>query len=128
MKKFQHLIFILVFFLVGCSPKYSEVIQRIQVSSDSTYGYTPQNPIRIGYGEKSEGIAHIMDFLSRLRNNNGVPMEGYNSLPVIYVPDPCIFKYSLVAVGTADTVELFLDTCNKEGLFIPKGLKFQINN
>lgn len=138
------LIFILSTFIIGCGPKYSDMISTIQMTNDSTYGYTAQNPIQIGYSKQQESIRYSYDFLSRLRNKDGAPFEiigrvsiknpsykpslfprrrGY---PGVEIDNGMLDVYSLIAVGTVDTIVLYIDIYNKEQLYIPRGMKFII--
>jgi hypothetical protein len=135
---------LLVLISVGCTTPLQKPFEEIQNTTDPEYGYSANNPIRIGhYGDPRKATNACYYFMSHLRTIDGsalelisggsipdpehkpsrptflgIPMRG--SLPSGGILD----VYTLVPVGTSDTLELYFDIYHKERILVPKGLVF----
>ena len=138
MKQFG-ILFIISQLTLGCGANFLEQIERIQPSTDSGYGYTPNAPIRIGYYDPQKSIGATYYFLSHLRGASGDSLEllGRSSLddpnykpPLLpsrfggFDPVGILDCYILRPKGSTDTLALYFDIYNKGPINIPKGLTF----
>jgi hypothetical protein len=123
---------------------FQKLFLSIKPSEDKSYGYTLENPIKIGYysnWEKSTDAA--LFFLSKLKKNNhplrlimhysmGRPqnLQPNNNIPLRFGGQNnlqnIIDRYDLILKGTSDstTVVLYFDVILKDELQIPIGLEF----
>ena len=118
---------------------------KLTASTDSTFGYTDQNPLKLKKGNQGKSIDNSHKFLSGLktldnqtltllfraskRNPNykepairiydkqtGLPISGKLGL---------LDKYVFLTSNTKDTVTLYVDIYNNGDLFVPIGLKYE---
>jgi hypothetical protein len=114
-------------------------------STDTSYGYTAQNALRLKKGNQGKSIAYSYNFLSGLKtqdnqtltllfratvddpnykqpaikiNNRftGMPISGKLGL---------LDKYVFLTSNTKGTVKIFVDIYNKGTLMLPIGLKYE---
>lgn len=119
--------------------------EKLTASSDSAYGYSAQNPLKLKNGNQGKSITRSQIFLSGLKtkdnqsliylfratvnnpdykepkikiNNRftGIPVGGKLGL---------LDKYVFVTSNTKDTVKLLVDIYSKRELMLPIGLKFE---
>jgi hypothetical protein len=83
-----------------------EIVSACTVSTDPTYGLTPENPILIG-GEVDEGLQREKAFLDNLRGPNGEAVRSYRMVTT-NVNGLIVDIYLVTYEGLADPVELFL--------------------
>jgi hypothetical protein len=125
-----------------CAANMANVFADLKHASRSSYGYSPDDPVRIGYsGDMQKNIGFCYYYIAGLRtaNNKELRITGRGSLP-----DPnnkpgifesnrrwggtescCMLdKYYMVAENSTDTLSLYFDIYHKEPLLIPKGLSF----
>jgi hypothetical protein len=117
---------------------------KLVTSTDSTYGYSAQNPLKLKKGNQGKSIVNSEQFLSglktkdnqtliylfratvsaptykepKIRLNNrytGMPISGKLGL---------LDKYVFLTSNSKDTVRLFVDIYNKGTLMVPVGLKY----
>ncbi len=140
--------YILFFVTLLCLTKASfgqKDFTKLVTSTDSSYGYSPQNPLKLKKGNQGKMIINSEMFLSRLKtqdnrsltylfrttvsdpnykkpkiklNNRytGMPLSGKLGL---------LDRYVFLTSNTNDTVRLFVDIYNKGTLMLPIGLKFE---
>ena len=118
---------------------------KLTTSTDSTFGYTNLNPLKLKKGNQGKSIDNSYKFLAGLKtldnqtltllfrattgnpshkepairiNNrfNGMPISGKLGL---------LDKYVFLTSNTKDTITLFVDIYNKGDLFLPVGLKYE---
>ena len=118
---------------------------KLKSSTDSTFGYTNLNPLKLKKGNQGKSIDNSYTFLSGLKtidnqtltllfrsttknptykepsiriNNRftGMPISGKLGL---------LDKYVFLTSNRKDTVTLFVDIYNKGDLFLPVGLKYE---
>lgn len=128
----QRISLVLVFGVVACAthpPIPSEyLLVPNTVSVDSTYGYTEQNPIKVGGMADGLGPDNEWEFVSNLRNIHG------DSPEIERLGSCCFFKskhgfkgyglldmYQLV-FKPHDTVVLYLNMYDYESPMVPRGL------
>jgi hypothetical protein len=96
------------------------VDENCKVSEDTTYGYTPENPIRIGGGEVN-GNQRIIFFLQNLTNPQGESIR-FSSAGILQTEDILIIQYEIYYSGLANPVLLYFDIATPEALKAPYGL------
>lgn len=118
---------------------------KLVTSTDSTYGYSAQNPLKLKKGNQGKSIVNSEKFLSGLKTENnqsliylfratvsdpsykepkirlnnrytGMPISGKLGL---------LDKYVFMTSNSKDTVRLFVDIYNKGTLMLPIGLKYE---
>jgi len=133
--------------LIFCSTTVygQKVFSKLGTSTDSTFGYTNLNPLKLKKGNQGKSIDNSQIFLAGLKtldnqsltflfrssekdhsykepairiNNrfNGMPISGKLGI---------LDKYVFLTSITKDTVTLFVDIYNKGDLFLPVGLKYE---
>lgn len=109
----------------------NNMYRLLAVTSDSTYGYSPNNPIKVGGVPQNEGPLNERRFLNALVGNNKEEL-GY-----FRVGSCCSFKtphafigeigvldcFKVYIKGSMDTVRLYLNIYDQGDLFIPVGFK-----
>jgi hypothetical protein len=116
---------------------------QLPQSTDSTYGYTAENPIKIKKGNQEKSIRRSREFLRGLKTSDGQTLEliKRSSMANASYKKPAIDpinkfdhkplsgnlgmldKYVFITSATKDTLTLFIDIYNKGELFIPTRLK-----
>lgn len=98
-------------------------------ADDKTYGFEPQNAIKVGGVAESEGPTNERRFLNALAGPNGEELD-YHRLGSC-CPQPSknssfgqamLDKYALYYEGSNDTLVLYINMYDSEKLMIPKGL------
>jgi hypothetical protein len=116
-------------------------------STDSTYGYTDKNPLKMKKGNQRKSIDYSIEFLKSLRTLDnqkldlikrftvddpnherskmqltnrytGMPLNGKLGL---------LDKYYFMTAQTRDTLTIYVDIYNKGELKVPTGLKIKDN-
>jgi len=118
---------------------------KLATSTDSSYGYSAENPLKTKKGNLVKSIINSENFLSGLKTEDNQSLiylfRGTVSNPTYKEPKVRIYnrytgvplsgksglldKYVFVTSNTRDTVRLFVDTYNKGTLLLPIGLKFE---
>jgi len=140
----RHMIIIFGVFITTLSFGQSNFSNLI-VSTDSTYGYTDKNPLKMKKGNQQKSIGYSIDFLESLitednqklkliqrftvddpnyarpktqltNRYSGMPLSGKLGL---------LDKYHFLTTEKSDTVIIYVDVYNKGELKIPKGLKIK---
>ena len=89
------------------------------IATDPTYGYTTENPIRVGDGgELFGGPARERAYLDNLRGPSGEPIS-YERTGSLNVEDTILDEY--VITGLGNPVRLYLDIYKVEELQAPAG-------
>jgi len=119
----------------------------VESSSDQSYGYNIDNPIMIGqysHWQKNTELAYY--YLSKL-NKDGHPLKMLmhytvdkpkdqprkrESMSRLYGSGPSmggrfLDRWTMIPVGTNDTVDLYFDVEIKGEIKVPIGLTFDIN-
>ncbi|MEX2231147.1 MAG: hypothetical protein WD824_03230 [Cyclobacteriaceae bacterium] len=118
---------------------------RVDVSTDSTYGYTDTNPLKMKKGNFEKSIGYSFDFLQGLKTIDNQKLQflqrstvenlnyrrakvqasnGYTAKPVSG-DGGSLDKYTFLKSVEKDTVTIYIDIYNKGKLKIPVGLKYQ---
>lgn len=145
MKKITPIIVLITLALSSCIVSNSKFFAETQIATDSTYGYTDTNPIRIKNGDLNYSINSSYYYISRLRTIDDKPFElvGKKSVlnpkyekPAIqmvnrYTGQPIngnamlLDKYYLLPKNSQDTVIIFINPYEKGIVQIPVGLKYE---
>lgn len=123
----KQLLFLSFTLLLSCSTSKT---RTSEINTDSNYGYTENNPIKVG--GKISGPANEREYLSSLSGPNG-EVVTYNR-----AGSCCHFEtrnsplgmgmldiYRVTYEGKKDTVSLYLNMYDKGKLKAPAGFKFK---
>jgi hypothetical protein len=138
--------FTLLLFLTGCAVNNQKFFKNLETSSDSTYGYTLGNPIKIrnfdfqnSINSSHYYIEHLLSkekkklkVISRKAISNPEFKEPlFKNLiwtdsgnPVFNGKGPYIDLYTLLAGNEKDTVKIYVNSYVKSKVKIPVGLYF----
>lgn len=99
-------------------------------SEDKTYGYDKSNPIKVGGVKENEGPLNQRRFLDALYGPNDKKMIYWRNGSCCHFDTKnastyqgLLDIYSLVEIGGADTLTLYLNFYDKGDLKIPVGLR-----
>lgn len=113
-------------------------------STDSSYGYTAKNPLKLKKSNQGKSITNPYNFLSGLRTQDNQTLtllfrattdnpnykepaikinNRYTRMP-INGKLGLLDKYVFLTSNTKDTVTIFIDIYNKGTLLLPIGLKY----
>lgn len=114
---------------------YGQNFKKLSSSTDSTYGYSANNPLKTKDGTPGEGISYAKKFLNGLKtmDDQDLVLLGRNSMR-----DPnfkatrdfqlgdggVLDRYSFVTSVTKDTIRIYVDIYHREKLKLPVGLKY----
>lgn len=118
--------------ILSCStskPSVSTTTKSNSTNSDTRYGYSESNPIKVG--GVSEGPTREREYLSSLSGPNGelvwyvrqgscCPFDTENSP----FGGGMLDKYSVTYEGKSDTVTLYLNMYDEDVLYAPDDFKF----
>jgi hypothetical protein len=91
------------------------------ISADETYGYTEQNPIRVGGGATTI-VAREQAYLNALRGPDRQPLQ-YRRDGTRRRPDGTLLDvYDVTVAGVEKHVTLFIDAYHWADLAVPRGL------
>jgi hypothetical protein len=111
---------------------------KLSPSTDSTYGYSAFNPLKLKKGSPSQSIENAKKFLNGLKtvDDQTLTFLGRSSETDPNFKEPAgeiadfldaggvLDRYQFVTSVTKDTIVLFVDIYNAEKLMVPKGLKY----
>ena len=123
----KHYLYLLLLGLIcGCaSIGLQELFSGVEEAPTSSYGYSIDDPIKLGYYGLNESISASKTYISRLR------LQG-EPLVVIYrasTQNPAdknkpLDLYRLVTESAEDTIALYVDVYHKAPVWAPRGLTF----
>ena len=127
------LIICVLLFCIGCKTKHS-IAKNTSAILPNEYGYTQENPIKVGGVKTSEGPLNEREYLNSLTD-----LEG-NSLSYYRIGSCCRFEtpngaingkglldiYAVYVKGKTDTVKLYLNMYDEDKLLAPRGFKFKM--
>lgn len=119
----------LLFFSTWClaQPDFSKVPQ----ATDSTYGYTATNPLKLKKGNPQKSIGYSYDFLNILVTRDNKPLKFVQRRtignPEMSKREAQLDKYVFLTHARKDTVTIYVDIYSKGNLRIPLGLKYKQN-
>ena len=134
----------LVVLIMGCSKAVKDPFAGMEQAVDDQYGYTAENPVRIGYYKDfGDNIALCKYYLFCLRTIDG---ERLLVLDRVSVDDPkydpshggflglhsrgepavggILDEYTLVTESGKDSLQIYFDIYHNEPLAVPKGMTF----
>lgn len=111
--------------------RYTFVIK--EVSSDDTYGYTPENAVEVGGVKDSEGPLNERRYLNALTGPNGEEITYFRAGSCCPVPSKNAFiggsamldNYRVTWKGSKDTVSIYINMYDSSPLKAPKGLSLK---
>lgn len=118
---------------------------RLSVTTDSTYGYTDTNPLKLKKGNPEKSIGYSYDFLHGLRTHDDQKLKFVKRTtvdnpnykrPNVQSTDPHtgtpinekgskLDKYIFLTSGNKDTVTIYVDVHRRGDLKIPMGLTYK---
>ena len=118
--------------------------KKLTSTTDSTFGYTADNPLKLKRGNQEKSIDNSHKFLSGLKTLDDQTLTFLFRLsirdpaykkPLIGINDRqtglpisgklgMLDKYVFLTSNSKDTIVLFIDIYNKGDLFLPVGLKY----
>lgn len=137
MNKYIYLTFLIL--VLSCSTskqitqtnlKDNQRFELLEISNDSTYGYSEKNPIQVGGVDKQSGPLNERRFLNALAGPNGEEVIYYMSgscCPIKSKNDPMGFgqvmldNYQVTYKGSNDTVSIYINMYDYGTLKAPKG-------
>ncbi len=152
MKSIKHIvtfsILLPAFLLVTKSSYGQKDFSKLATSTDSSYGYTALNPLKLKKGNQAKSIENSYNFLSGLKTQDDQSLTFLSRVttddpnykkPVIkinnrYTGMPIsgklglLDKYVFLTSSTKDTITIFVDIYNKGNLMLPVGLKYAERN
>jgi len=137
------LICLIILVTFGAAKAQTE-FSKLSVSTDSTYGRRPTNPIKLRKGEMGRSIAYSVAYLSGLRTPDNQTLQR---IARITVTDPAyhkpaigltvratglpasgklglLDKYVFLTSVKRDTLILYVDIYNRGNLALPVGFKY----
>jgi hypothetical protein len=129
----------------GCAVSNVRLFSTIESSTDSTYGYTAENPVTIKNADLGSSIESSCYFISRLRTKMGNSLEfivrysvGNPTYKKPFLPIRDRFTGELLCHGTGpildlyilkpqnekDTIRIYINPYLKGKIRIPMGLQF----
>lgn len=123
------ILFIIYLFLSfnSCTVENHKLFSNALSTSDSTYGYTPMNPLLIKNGDMNSSMESENYFLRRLTtvNNERLIFVRRGSFinpngKVKQIMD----EYTFVVENTKDTIRLYVNVYKKGIINVPMGLKY----
>lgn len=124
----------LVFFFFGCAARNYALLdvntfKLVEYSNDSTYGYSPKNPIRVGGVDNGQGPLNERRFLNALMGPNGEEISyerigsrsGEGKLYRMEILD----MYSVTYDGLAEPAVLYISMYVANKLKVPVGFKIK---
>ena len=107
--------------------QYSFVVT--DVSTDETYGYTPENAVEVGGAKNSEGPINERRYLNALTGPNGEEISYYRagsccptpSENAMFGDNALLDRYRVVWEGSKDTVSIYINMYDSSPLKAPKG-------
>lgn len=106
--------------------KYAFLVEKY--ADDKSYGYEPENAIKVGGVAQSEGPTNERRFLNALAGPQGEELEYYRIGSCCAQPSEnsvygqaLLDKYAVYHEGSKDTLVLYINMYDSEKLMIPKG-------
>lgn len=117
---------------------FGQNFSKLVQSTDSSYGYSINNPLKLRKGDAVGGVSNSKKFLQGLKTADGQDLIIVTRSGVVdpnYIEPPggiaaslgdggILDKYELVSSVTKDKIILYIDIYHKGGLMIPIGLKY----
>ncbi|HAD79261.1 MAG TPA: 2-dehydro-3-deoxyphosphooctonate aldolase [Flavobacteriaceae bacterium] len=137
MNKYIYLTFLILVLSYSTSKQITQTnlkdnqrFELLEISNDSTYGYSEKNPIQVGGVDKQSGPLNERRFLNALAGPNGEEVIYYRSgscCPIKSKNDPMGFgqvmldNYQVTYKGSNDTVSIYINMYDYGTLKAPKG-------
>ena len=92
-----------------------------QVATDSTYGFSPENPIRVGSLNLYDGIARMEAYLNTLRGPNFEEIIYSRLNPIYNKAEQIVDPYEIIYAGLSEPLTLYFDLYTYESPMAPAG-------
>ncbi|AWG22930.1 hypothetical protein FFWV33_16050 [Flavobacterium faecale] len=102
-------------------------------ATDKTYGYTKENPIKVGGVKDKTGPKNERRFLNALFGPNDKMTTYFRAGSCCPFKSPNGFinnlgmldRYRITEIGSKDTLDIFINMYDEGDLLVPQGLKAQ---
>lgn len=123
----------LLLLVIACKTKNASLSKSV-TSTNFEYGYTPENPIKVGGVKTHEGPANEREYLNSLTDLSGNNLSFYRIGSCCHFDTPNGFingkglldKFAVYVKGQKDTVVLYLNLYDEDKLLAPRGFKFKM--
>lgn len=92
-----------------------------QVATDPTYGFSPENPIRLGSLNLYDGIARMEAYLNTLRGPNFEEIIYSRLNPIYNKAEQIVDPYEIIYAGLSEPLTLYFDLYTYESPMAPAG-------
>jgi hypothetical protein len=92
-----------------------------QVATDPTYGFSPENPIRVGSLNLYDGIARMEAYLNTLRGPNFEEIIYSRQNPIYNKAEQIVDPYEITYAGLSEPLTLYFDLYTYESPMAPAG-------
>ena len=138
MNSFRLSIFLSITLSIIVNLSFGQNFSKLKQTTDSSYGYSANNPLKLRKGDPIGGISNLKKFLQGLRTADGQELTiasrigikdpNYKEKPggiAANLGDGGILDmYELITSVTKTKIILYVDVYHKGGLMIPIGLKY----
>jgi len=146
MFKMNRLFLLFGLLLAGCVISNPKFFSEIEPTTDLSYGYTAENPVKIKNADLNNSIGSSYYYLSRLRTEKGnklqlierfsvanpdyqepaIPLQNrYTGQPLNYGTGPLLDLFILTPENEPDTIKIYINPYIKGVVKIPCGLRFE---
>jgi len=138
MNTFRLAIFLSITLSIIVNLSFGQNFSKLKQSTDSSYGYSANNPLKLRKGDPVGGVSNSKKFLQGLRTEDGQELTiasrssvndpNYKEKPggiAANLGDGGVLDmYELITSATKTKIILYFDIYHKGGLMIPIGLKY----
>ena len=146
MLKTNRLFLLVGLLLAGCAISNPKYFSEIEPTTDLSYGYTAENPVKIKNADLNNSIGSSYYYISRLRTEKGNKLQlierfsvanpnykeqsillqnRYTGQPLSYGTGPLLDLYILIPENEPDTIKIYINPYIKGVIKIPYGLRFE---
>jgi hypothetical protein len=138
MNTFRLSIYLSITFILIVNLSFGQNFSKLKQSTDSSYGYSVNNPLKLRKGDPLGGVSNANKFLLGLQTADGQELTIVSRIGVNdpnYKEKPggiasnlgdggILDKYELLTSVTKTKIILYVDIYHKGGLMLPVGLKY----
>ncbi|AJH14080.1 hypothetical protein [Myroides profundi] len=131
-------VFFVLLVLIGVSCRSKQVLENkvttVNEIGTFEYGYTPENPIKVGGIKDNRGPQNQIEYLKDLTDLEGNNLSFYRVGSCCHFDTPnglfngrgVLDIYAVYIKGKQDTVRLYLNLYDEDKLYAPRGFKFKL--
>lgn len=110
----------------------NETFRIHAISTDASYGYSPDNAAEVGGAKDSQGPSNERTYLSSLTGPNGEKLKFFRAGSCCMVKSKnglmgsaMLDKYQVYWRGATDTLSIYINMYDSSKLYAPLGLKIK---